>query len=99
MWVIYIDNSDMFDFKHIRPFERSLVDSPGPMVLFATPGMLHAGLSLEVFKKWAPNELSIQEEVRGQKGVGGDLKGSTGPMRNRTGSSKKYKIEQECGCT
>lgn len=25
------------------------------MVLFATPGMLHAGLSLEVFKKWAPN--------------------------------------------
>ena len=49
----------MFDFKHIKPFERSLVDAPGAMVLFATPGMLHAGLSLEVFKKWAPNELSI----------------------------------------
>ena len=28
----------------------------GPLqVLFATPGMLHAGLSLFVFKKWAPN--------------------------------------------
>ncbi len=25
---------------------------PGPMVLFATPGMLHGGLSTEVFKKW-----------------------------------------------
>ena len=26
------------------------------MVVFATPGMLHAGLSLQVFKKWAPDE-------------------------------------------
>lgn len=26
------------------------------MVVFATPGMLHAGLSLQIFKKWAPNE-------------------------------------------
>ena len=28
------------------------MDEPGPMVLFASPGMLHAGTSLEVFKKW-----------------------------------------------
>lgn len=47
---------NMFDFKHIKPFERSLIDNPGPMVVFATPGMLHAGLSLQIFKKWAPNE-------------------------------------------
>merc|ERR1712137_1161000 len=26
------------------------------MVVFATPGMLHAGLSLQLFKKWAPYE-------------------------------------------
>jgi integrator complex subunit 11 len=26
------------------------------MVVFATPGMLHAGLSLQIFKRWAPNE-------------------------------------------
>ena len=25
------------------------------MVLFATPGMLHAGLSLQVFCSWAPD--------------------------------------------
>eukprot|EP01133_Synstelium_polycarpum_P010322 gene10322-12034_t len=50
---------NMFDFKHIKPFDRSLVDAPGPMVLFATPGMLHAGASLEVFKKWAPNPLNM----------------------------------------
>lgn len=47
---------NMFDFKHIKPFDRSFIDQPGPMVVFATPGMLHAGLSLQIFKKWAPNE-------------------------------------------
>ncbi|KAJ3079048.1 Integrator complex subunit 11 [Rhizoclosmatium hyalinum] len=43
---------NMFDFKHIQPFERTYADDPGPMVLFASPGMLHAGQSLDVFKKW-----------------------------------------------
>jgi integrator complex subunit 11 len=47
---------NMFDFKHIKPFDKSYIDNPGPMVVFATPGMLHAGLSLAIFKKWAPNE-------------------------------------------
>lgn len=47
---------NMFEFKHIRPFDKSYADTPGPMVVFATPGMLHAGLSLTLFKKWAPNE-------------------------------------------
>lgn len=49
----------MFEFKHIKPFDRAYADSPGPMVLFATPGMLHAGTSLEVFKKWAPLEVNM----------------------------------------
>jgi integrator complex subunit 11 len=47
---------NMFDFKHIQPFDRSMVDNPGPCVLFATPGMLHAGMSMEVFKKWGISE-------------------------------------------
>lgn len=47
---------NMFDFKHIKPFDRAYIDNPGPMVVFATPGMLHAGLSLQIFKKWAPSE-------------------------------------------
>lgn len=50
---------NMFEFRHIRTFDRSYMDQPGPMVLFATPGMLHAGMSLEVFKRWAPNELNM----------------------------------------
>ncbi|XP_057296053.1 integrator complex subunit 11-like [Hydractinia symbiolongicarpus] len=47
---------NLFDFKHIKPFDRSYIDNPGAMVVFATPGMLHAGLSLQIFKKWAPDE-------------------------------------------
>ncbi|KAH8417059.1 hypothetical protein KR222_002492 [Zaprionus bogoriensis] len=47
---------NMFDFKHIKPFDKAYIDNPGAMVVFATPGMLHAGLSLQIFKKWAPNE-------------------------------------------
>jgi integrator complex subunit 11 len=50
----FVDRN-MFDFKHIRPFDRAYADLPGPQVLFATPGMLHAGLSLHVFVKWAPD--------------------------------------------
>lgn len=50
---------NMFDFKHIKPFDRSYMDCPGPMVVFATPGMLHAGLSLQIFKKWAPSPQNI----------------------------------------
>lgn len=42
-----------FDFKHVSAFDRSLLNAPGPCVLFATPGMLSGGLSLEVFKQWA----------------------------------------------
>ncbi|KAI3413813.1 hypothetical protein GPALN_011294 [Globodera pallida] len=47
---------NVFDFKHIKPFNMQFVDMPGPMVLFSTPGMLHGGQSLKVFKKWCGDE-------------------------------------------
>ncbi|XP_023931295.1 integrator complex subunit 11-like, partial [Lingula anatina] len=47
---------NMFEFKHIKAFDRSYIDNPGAMVVFATPGMLHAGLSLQIFKKWCTSE-------------------------------------------
>lgn len=50
---------NMFDFKHIKPFDKSYIDNAGAMVVFATPGMLHAGLSLNIFKKWAPFEQNM----------------------------------------
>ncbi|KAG0593991.1 hypothetical protein M758_UG037700 [Ceratodon purpureus] len=48
-----------FDFKHVTQFDRTNIDAPGPCVLFATPGMLSGGLSLEVFKHWAPSEANM----------------------------------------
>jgi integrator complex subunit 11 len=38
--------NNMFEFKHIQSFDRNLIKSTAPMVLFATPGMLHGGLSM-----------------------------------------------------
>ncbi|KAI9103139.1 beta-lactamase-like protein, partial [Phlyctochytrium arcticum] len=50
----FVDRN-MFDFKYINTFQQHFVDEPGPMVVFASPGMLHAGTSLHIFKKWCHN--------------------------------------------
>ncbi|OZJ05629.1 hypothetical protein BZG36_01524 [Bifiguratus adelaidae] len=50
----FVDHN-MFEFKHLKAWDRNLVDNPGPMVVFASPGMLNAGTALEIFKKWAPD--------------------------------------------
>ncbi|KAK2163765.1 hypothetical protein LSH36_74g02075 [Paralvinella palmiformis] len=50
---------NMFEFKHIKPFERAYADNPGPMVVFATPGMLHGGLSLQIFRKWCTSDQNV----------------------------------------
>ena len=47
---------NMFDFSHVRQFDQSSLKSDQPMVFFATPGMLHGGLSLQTFKEWAGSE-------------------------------------------
>ncbi|CAG03810.1 unnamed protein product [Tetraodon nigroviridis] len=59
---------NMFEFKHIKAFDRSYADNPGPMVVFATPGMLHAGQSLQIFKKWAGNEKNMVQFLRRECG-------------------------------
>ncbi|KAL2900229.1 Cleavage and polyadenylation specificity factor subunit 3-II [Bienertia sinuspersici] len=48
-----------FDFKHVCSFDRSMIHAPGPCVLFATPGMINGGFSLEVFKQWATSENNL----------------------------------------
>ncbi|KAJ3350961.1 Integrator complex subunit 11 [Allomyces javanicus] len=46
-----------FHFKHLKALRTNhdlkLLEADGPMVVFASPGMLHSGLSLEILKKWA----------------------------------------------
>jgi integrator complex subunit 11 len=44
----YETERNMFEFAHIKEFDLNVHGSTGPMVLFATPGMLHGGMSLEV---------------------------------------------------
>ena len=49
----------MFDFTQIKVWKNEYADEPGPMVLFASPGMLHAGTSLHVFTKWCHDPLNM----------------------------------------
>lgn len=48
-----------FDFKHILEWDNAFINDPGPCVLFSSPGMLHVGTSLTVFKKWAHSEKNL----------------------------------------
>ena len=45
---------NVFDFKFVQQSDKSLSGKEVPMVIFATPGMLHGGFSLNMFKKIAP---------------------------------------------
>jgi integrator complex subunit 11 len=47
---------NLFDYKHIKPLDRTAVDKEGPMVILASPGMLHSGLSLSLFLKICDKE-------------------------------------------
>ncbi|MEW5316004.1 MAG: hypothetical protein WDW38_007398 [Sanguina aurantia] len=42
-----------FSMRRALPWHRSLLAAPGPCVLFASPGMLNAGVSLQAFVAWA----------------------------------------------
>ncbi|CRG94273.1 cleavage and polyadenylation specificity factor, putative [Plasmodium gallinaceum] len=50
---------NLFDFTNIFPFMNNYLNENRPMVLFATPGMLHTGLSLKAFKSWASNSKNL----------------------------------------
>jgi integrator complex subunit 11 len=47
---------NLFEFKHIKPFDPRYLESDKPVVLFSSPGMLHSGASLNIFKKWCGDE-------------------------------------------
>ncbi|KAG5860300.1 putative RNA-processing beta-lactamase-fold exonuclease [Encephalitozoon hellem] len=50
---------NVFEYKHIKPFQKYYLDNEGPMVLFASPGMLHSGMSLRMFKEWCEDEKNL----------------------------------------
>ncbi|KAH7830027.1 putative Integrator complex subunit 11 [Monocercomonoides exilis] len=41
-----------FSFAHITSFQQHMLYTQGPCVLFASPGMLNGGLSLEALRAW-----------------------------------------------
>jgi len=51
---------NVFDFPHVKPRpDGNVIHSTGPMILLATPGMLHAGYSLSVFQKWCSDKRNL----------------------------------------
>ncbi|GAX81273.1 hypothetical protein CEUSTIGMA_g8705.t1 [Chlamydomonas eustigma] len=48
-----------FNFPLTKAWDRALLHAEGPCVLFATPGMLQGGASLEAFKAWAGSPLNL----------------------------------------
>jgi integrator complex subunit 11 len=50
----------VFDFSHIEEISvHDIKMKSGPMIIFATPAMLHSGTSLEIFKFLAPDERNL----------------------------------------
>ena len=52
----FIKNVNLFNFQHVTSMDSSVIKVDQPMVCFASPGMLHGGYSLQIFKEWAGNE-------------------------------------------
>jgi len=49
-----------FNFNHVRMCDlEDVIDSDAPMVVFAGPSMLQAGVSLSLFRKWAPDRRNL----------------------------------------
>eukprot|EP00375_Theileria_parva_P000519 XP_763189.1 hypothetical protein [Theileria parva strain Muguga] len=44
-----------FSLRNLLQFDQSFLNDNRPMVLFATPGMVHTGLSLKACKLWSQN--------------------------------------------
>ena len=52
---IFLEHN-VFDFSFVKHGDKSVMKANTPMVIFATPGMIHGGLSLQIFKEIAPEE-------------------------------------------
>lgn len=47
-----------FQFKYIKPYQKG-VELQGPCVIFSSPGMLHSGHSLRIFKNLCSDPLNL----------------------------------------
>ncbi|GIM07036.1 hypothetical protein Vretimale_11245, partial [Volvox reticuliferus] len=65
--------ADVYGMFRTRPWDRSLLHAPGAALLFASPGNITSGVSLEAFRAWAgdPKNLLVLAgyQVRGTLGA------------------------------
>ncbi len=86
-----------------RPARPPAAQAPGPLVLFASPGMLTGGLSLEAFKAWAGGAANLVVlpgyQVAGTLGarlnVGGGGAGGQAAQRARTQAPQVLDVDGE----
>lgn len=45
-----LEHKSVFEFSFIKPYFKRAIEKDGPMLIFATPAMLHSGSSLAIFK-------------------------------------------------
>lgn len=50
---------DYFSNKRMKKFQKEYLYDDNPKVVFASPGMLHSGLSLEIFETWCVNSKNL----------------------------------------
>ncbi|KAG2486888.1 hypothetical protein HYH03_014482 [Edaphochlamys debaryana] len=79
-----LPEADVYGMFRTSPWDRSLLHAPGPAVLFASPGNITSGVSLEAFRAWAgsPRNLVVLAgyQVRGTLGARLEaLQGQAGP--------------------
>ncbi|EPR78398.1 YSH1, RNA processing exonuclease [Spraguea lophii 42_110] len=41
-----------FEYKNIQVLKSNFISDEGPVVLFSSPGVVHAGMTFSIFKKW-----------------------------------------------
>jgi integrator complex subunit 11 len=90
-----------FRSPRFAAWDRDLMNAPGPCVLFATPGMLQGGASLEVFKAWAPDPKNLvllpgyclAGTVGNMLAGGNSAKGKVITLNKRTGETVHVKCK------
>ena len=50
---------EIMTLQHVMPFASPVLNASGSCVLVATPGMLHAGASLDAFRFWASDSRNL----------------------------------------
>ncbi len=54
-----VDDGNAFELPGVQALPKDAVETEGPAVVLSTPGMLHAGTSLAVFRRWCSDARNL----------------------------------------